>query len=95
MAINVKCPKCGGTKVQLSNEQNKHGCLYLVLFGWIYFIWLMFKWMIGLMVFCCYDWWMAIVHACLNKGHVWQCKRFFSNKRKIYFCHDCGHNFRA
>ena len=95
MAINVKCPKCGGTKVQLSNEQNKHGCLYLVLFGWLYFMWLMFKWMIGFMVLLCYDSWMAIVHKAQNKGHVWQCKRFFSNKKKVYFCHDCGHNFRA
>lgn len=31
MAINVKCPKCGSTKVQLSNESSKHGCLYMVL----------------------------------------------------------------
>lgn len=68
MALNVKCPKCGSTKVQLSNESNKHGCLYLVLFGIWYFMWLMCKWCIGLMVFVCYDWWMAIVHKAAGKG---------------------------
>ena len=95
MAINMKCPKCGSTKVQLSNESSKHGCLWTVLFGIYYFMWLMCKWMIGVMVFVCYDWWMAIVHKAAGKGHVWQSKRWFSNRRRIYFCHDCGHNFRA
>ena len=95
MALNTKCPKCGSTKVQLSNESNKHGCLYLVLFGIWYFMWIVCKWCIGMMVFFCYDWWMAIVHKASGKGHVWQAKRWFSNRRKIYFCHDCGHNFRA
>ena len=95
MALNVKCPKCGGTKVQLSNEMSKHGCLYFVLFGIWYFMWIVCKWIIGLVIFALYDWWMAIVHAVMGKGHVWQAKRWFSNRRKIYYCHDCGHNFRA
>ena len=95
MAINVKCPKCGGTKVQLSNEESKHGCLNTVLFGLLYVLWLICKWTIGLMIFVLYDWWMAIVHKSSNRGHVWQCRRWFSNKRRIYFCHDCGYNFKA
>lgn len=95
MAVNTKCPKCGGTKVQLSDESSKHGCLYMVLFGWLYLMWIMIKWCIGIVVFLYYDWWMAIIHAVSGKGHVWQAKRWFSNRRRIYFCHDCGHNFRA
>ena len=95
MAVNIKCPKCGSTKVQLSNEMSKHGCLYFVLFGLPYFIWLVCKWMIGMTIFMFYDWWMSIVHKASGKGHVWQSKRWFSNRRRIYFCHDCGHNFRA
>ncbi len=95
MGVNVKCPKCGSTKVQLSNEMSKHGCLWTVLFGIYYFIWIMIKWCIGLMLFICYDWWMAIVKKSSGKGHVWQSKRWFSNRRRIFFCHDCGHNFRA
>ena len=95
MAINVKCPKCGSTKVQLSDETSKHGCLWTVLFGIPYFIWIMIKWCIGLMLFICYDWWMAIIKKSSLKGHVWQSKRWFSNRRRIFFCHDCGHNFRG
>ena len=95
MAINAKCPKCGSTKVQLSNEMSKHGCLWTILFGVYYFVWIMIKWCIGMCIFMCYDWWMAIVHNTSGKGHVWQSKRWFSNRRRIYYCHNCGHNFRA
>ena len=95
MAINVRCPKCGGTKVQLSDETRKRGCIYFILLGWVYLLWVMFKWMIGMMIFFCSDWWMAIVHKVAGKGHVWQSKRCFSGRSKIYFCHDCGYNFRA
>ena len=33
-------------------------------------------------MFVCYDWWMAIVKHASGKGHVWQCKKFFSNTKK-------------
>ena len=95
MAINRKCPKCGSHRVQLSNESSKHGCLYLILFGIYYFFWLLFRYMIGFMIFILYDWWMAILHGITGKGHVWQSKRWFSNRRRLYYCHDCGYNFRA
>ena len=68
MAVNVKCPKCGSTNVQLSSESSKHGCIYMVLFEVFYFCWIMIKWMIGACIFVFYDWWMAIVHAVLKKG---------------------------
>lgn len=93
--VNKKCPKCGSEKVQLSNESSKHGCLYLILFTIPYVIWMFLKWMIGLILFVLYDWWMAILKTVTGKGHVWQSKRWFSNRRRIYYCHDCGHNFRA
>ena len=95
MAINVKCPRCGSTRVQLSNEESKHGCFWFILFGFIYVFWIMIKWTIGLMIFCLYDCWAAIIHVCTGKGHVWQSKKWFSGRRKIYYCHDCGLNFRA
>ena len=95
MAINVRCPKCGSTKVQLSSESKKHGCLWLILFGWYYVIWVMIKWMIGAFIFMIYDWWMAIVKAIAGKGHVWRCRKWFTGTRRIYYCHDCGYNFRA
>ena len=95
MAINTKCPKCGSTKVQLSNEESKHGCMWFILLGWLFLIWVAIKWCIGLMVFFLYDWWVAIIHKCSGKGHVWQSKKLFSGRRRIYYCHDCGYNFRA
>lgn len=95
MAINVKCPKCGSTKVQLSNESKNHGCFWFIIFGIYYFFWVMIKWTIGMMIFMLYDWWMAIIKTASGKGHVWQSKKWFSGRSKIYYCHDCGHNFRA
>lgn len=95
MAINRKCPKCGGEHVQLSNERSKHGCFWFLIFGVYYIILLMFKWIIGMCFFVCYDWWMAIVKKISGKGHVWQCKKWFSGNKKIYYCHDCGFNFKA
>ena len=95
MALNMKCPRCGGTRVQLSGESNKHGCLFTILFGIWYLMWFFVRMMIGLVIFLCYDWWMAIVHVVRGKGHVWQGTRWFSNRRRIYYCHDCGYNFRG
>jgi len=95
MSLNVKCPKCGSTQVQLSSVSSKHGCLWLVLFGWAYLLWLMIKWTIGIMVFLFVDWWMEIVQLSQNKGYVWKCKGWFSMERKFYYCHSCGHNFRG
>lgn len=95
MAINRKCPKCGSTHVQLSNEGKKHGCFWFILFGLYYCILILIKWMIGFMIFICYDWWVAIIKGIRKKGHVWQSKRWFSGRNQIYYCHDCGYNFRA
>ena len=94
MAINVRCPKCGSTQVQLSSERSRHGCLWTVLFGVYYIFWVMIRWMIGFMVFVMWDWWMAIIKSIMRKGHVWQCRKWFSGTRKVYYCHNCGYNFR-
>ena len=53
--VNVKCPRCGSTHVQLSNESNKHGCLMTILFGVYYLAWLLVRWTIGLCLFLFYD----------------------------------------
>ncbi len=93
--INRKCPRCGGTHVQLSDERSKHGCLWALLFGIYYWAWLLFKWCIGLVVFLMYDWWMALIKACLGKGHVWLSRRCFAGTKRTFYCHDCGYNFKA
>ncbi|MBQ1602094.1 MAG: hypothetical protein II083_07755 [Ruminococcus sp.] len=95
MAVNRKCPKCGSDHVQLSNERSKHGCIWAILFGIYYFFWILIKWMIGLCILFFYDWWIAMVKKCMGKGHIWRCKKWFSGKKRIYYCHECGYNFKA
>lgn len=95
MANNQQCPKCGSTHVQLSNVESKQGCLWFLIFGWIYLIWIPIKWCIGLVVFICIDWWMAIIKKKQGKGYVWRSKRWFSGRNKTYYCHDCSHNFKG
>ena len=91
----MKCPKCGSEKVQLTSESSKHGCLWLILFGWAYLILVFFKWIIGFAVLVCIDWWMAMIKKSKGKGYIWKSKRWFSGKRRTYYCHDCSHNFRG
>lgn len=95
MALNRKCPRCGSTKVQMSSERSKHGCLWLILFGIYYICWIMIKWMIGFMLLIMLDWWIAIIKAAMGKGYVWKCKGWFSGVRRYYYCHNCGYNFKV
>ena len=95
MAKQMQCPKCGSTKVQLSNVESSKGCIYFLVFGWIYLVLIPIKWCIGIAVFAFIDWWMAIVKKGQGKGYVYKCRRWFSGKRKMYYCHDCSHNFKG
>lgn len=91
----MKCPKCGDTKVQLTAERSKHGCLWFILFGAFWLMWVGIKWTIGLMIFMCWDWWMAIVKASQKKGYIWKSKQWFSGVKRKYYCHNCGYNFKG
>lgn len=91
----IKCPKCGSTKVQLSNERSKHGVLWLILFGWLYVIWWCLKLVAALMVLMFFDWWYALLKHNNKKGYVWLSKRIMENKTRIYYCHNCSNNFRV
>ena len=95
MALNKKCPKCGSSKTQLVDNKSKHGFIKLILFGMYYMLWYMCKVMFGTIIFLCYDWWMAIIAKSQNKGYTYASKRWFTFSNKIYYCHDCGHNFRG
>ena len=94
MSINKTCPKCGSNKVELTHVKKRLGCLWAFLFGIWYFMLVLFKWIIGLMILVIWDWWFAIIMACVKKHYQWICKRFFV-RRQIYYCHDCGYNFKA
>ena len=95
MAITGKCPRCGSNHVQLSIEKSRHGCLWTLLLGWIYILWVLIRWLVGIVLFFLWDWWTAILHAFMGKGHVWQCRKWFSGYKRVFYCHDCGCNFRA
>ena len=95
MAINRKCPKCGSERVQLSNERSKHGCFWFLVFGIYYIFFLMFKWTVGMFIFIFYDSWMSIVNKSSNKGYIWHCRKWFSGNKRIFYCHECGYNFKA
>ena len=89
-----KCPRCGGHHVQLTFEKSRHGCLWTLLFGIYYIMWVFFKWMIGFIVLIVYDWWAALIKGLFGKGHVWQCRKWFAGTKREFYCHDCGYNFR-
>lgn len=95
MSTNKKCPKCGSTKVQLSSENSKHGFLWLILFGIYYAMWWMCKLIVAMCVFLFFDWWYALINSNQSKGYVWLSKRILQNKTKLYYCHECGHNFKG
>ena len=95
MALNVKCPKCGGTRAMLTGESKRHGCFWLVLFGIYYAVWSVIRWIIGLLILILFDWWIAILKAIAGKGYAWRSKRWFSPWRRTYYCPDCWYNFRA
>ena len=95
MGINYRCPKCGSTHVQVSNEKSKHGCFWAICFGLLYFMWLICKWTVGFLFLIYYDWWMAIICKANGKGYIWHSAKWFSTKKRICYCHNCGHNFKA
>ena len=95
MALNVKCPKCGSTEVQITSVDGSKGLLWFILFGWFYLILLPIKWMIGLAVLICIDSWMSFLKKKEGVGYIWKCKRWFSGKRKTYYCHSCHNNFKG
>lgn len=95
MGINPRCPNCGSEFVQLTKEESKHGCIYMILFGILYFTWIFIKWTIAFMLLVYLDWWMAIICRFMGRGYVWKSKILISTKKRLYFCHNCGYNFRT
>lgn len=96
MSINRKCPQCGSNYVQLSNEKSKYGFFWFLIFGIFYILYIVFiKWLTGIVIFLFYDIWMFIVKKVNNKVYVWQCVKWFSINKRIFYCHNCGYNFKA
>ncbi len=94
MRLNVRCPRCGSRRVQCSNERSKNGCFWFFLIGFPYVLFVLLKWMVGLFLLVCFDWWIAILRRSIGRGYVFRSLRLFSGTKRIFFCHDCGYNFR-
>lgn len=90
--MNKKCPKCGSSKTKVTQQLKKHGFLWWVFIG--VWVWL-FKVIFAMTVFMVYDWWMAIIKKIQGKGHIWRSKKMMSNTATIYYCDDCGNNFKV
>ena len=95
MGINPQCPRCGSNMAQLTKEESKHGCFYMFLFGIRYFMWIFIKGIFAFSVLVDLDWWLALICKLMGRGYVWKSKRLLSTKRRTYFCHNCGHNFKT
>lgn len=95
MGINPQCPRCGSNMAQLTKEESKHGCFYMFLFGIWYFMWIFIKWIFAFSLLVYLDWWLALICKLMGRGYVWKSKRLLSTKRRTYFCHNCGHNFKT
>jgi hypothetical protein len=95
MGINKKCPKCGSTKVQLQIQKSKHALIWFILFGIWWGMWVMCKWCIGVMIWKFWDWWMALIKKSQDKGYVYKSAGWFSGQKRIYYCHNCGYNFKG
>ena len=90
------CPRCGGSSVSSEQRQAVNvsvkmkrgsGCLWWLLLGWIYLIYVMFVWTFKIMYLICIGWWVAIlqkrnkekynnavIHICQNCGNRWETK---------------------
>lgn len=95
MAMNQRCPRCGSMRVQLSDVDRPHGCLWFLLLGVFYLLFLFCKWCIGFLILVYFDWWMAIIRKARGVGYVWKCTRWFTGWKKTYYCHDCYYNFKG
>ena len=89
-----KCPNCRGENILISYEKEE-GLNFLVLFLGIFYIFvLLFKWAMGIIIFCLFDWWRAIVEVRRGRSHLYKSKKWFRGSKKSYYCQDCKTHFK-
>lgn len=91
----MMCPKCGSENVTSEQRQavnvsvkmkRGNGCLWWLLLGWIYLIYVMFVWMFKIMYFICIGWWVAILQKRNQAKH---------NNAVIHICQNCGNRWET
>jgi hypothetical protein len=89
------CPKCGGTNVrseqkQVFNNDVKfkagNGCLWWVLLGWLYILYIALKWIAKLFYFIFIGWWVAIIQ---------KNKKDKESRTVVHICQDCGYKWES
>ena len=90
------CPKCGCPNVSSTQKMNQkvnvkvnnhNGCLWFILFGWIYLLYKCTIWLCKAAYFLLIGWWVAmikheqkkieanaVVHICQHCGNRWETK---------------------
>lgn len=91
----MTCPKCGSENVASEQKQaanitvkmkRGNGCLWWLLLGWIYLIYVAIVWIIKAMYFICVGWWLAIL-----KKH----KQSVDAKTVVHICQNCGNRWET
>ena len=109
---HLRCSKCGSSNVVVQNTEKTsfkqgHGCLWFILFGWIYIGWIFIKWSykytVAMFYWALYGW----IRLIIQKAHgssgpttpEWY-RRMMRRKGKMYsdtvthaLCQDCGHSW--
>lgn len=88
------CPNCRGKNILISYEKEEEPNFYAVFFGIFYIIWFLFRCVLGILIFCFYDWWHAILEKRRGRSHLFRCRRWFRGSKKSYYCQDCKTHYK-
>lgn len=89
------CPKCGSGNVLSQPKQamnitvkmkRGNGCLWWLLFGWLYLSYIALVWMFKFMYWLCVGWWVDIIKKS-NQARL--------ANTLVHVCQNCGHKYES
>ena len=88
----MTCPKCGSENVKSEQKQAVHitvkkphnGCLWWLLLGWLYIIYIVIVYLIKAVYWVCFGWWIGII-----KKH----KAKVESQKIVHICQNCGYHW--
>jgi len=89
------CPNCGSTNVRSEQKQiinnnvkikRGNGCLWWLLLGWLYILYIAVKWFFKILYFIFIGWWVALI----KKN-----KKSEESRTVVHICQDCGHKWET
>lgn len=111
--MGKRCPKCGGyyTSAQIVNKvdfKQGHGCLWFLLFGIWYLLWITVKWSMKYFIFLMYMcsfapifYVIALVNKKQYRNPEWLTRlmqrrgRAYNRTATEFVCNQCGHHWKA